>query len=1159
MWHAPTAHIVSDNLRLIIRNAPDGAEITVPPGEFEGPFIFDRPVRLVAHGDRPESTTLWTRRGPALIVRSAGVSLTNVNVELTLPEAHQDALLWYAAGCQPDTTGAQIQGRMEPMGKSYNSGGWDLPALIDLGDLRAKYPITLPMVVEVPGPAQLRGDLASMRIEPTRLLTGGKHMIQVGIPGERLFKDTMLAGQLIIESGGDSRTIWIIGRVLEDEFKAWVCDKIILVSQSGRKYGFDSGMLLGKEQLRGEAGVNRIDEKQAYILKEPSGIWSLIQPLPVNLPTLVNGRPVGVGQRQLLKGGEIIEIGDIKLTVETKKTQLPLTVGGQVDFGKLSTRSMASPPTIQVKNNSRFKKWEGTLRATVPWLEIPQPQVVCPGGKAVQVAVQLGSGLDGLPRQMINYTGALMLEGGNETWAISAQLDVDIEEGLQVEPTTLDFGQVSIPNAIKPQQLRLRNTGNAHWQGSIQLLVPWLVVNPINLQCAAGQETIVEVRITDPITSLPEGPNMIAEALKIEGQGLMVPVPVRLHFNRPKVQLDVKPRSLDWGQVMDWRAAKPQTIYLYNSGNKDWQGQAESKIPWLEVKPTTLRCPAQGQATLTACLTEQFQGLAVGEQKTPAAIRIEGEGLTFSVLTQLVVEAPQIQPDTTLINLTLDDRTDLPHYALRLQNRGGQDWHGTVKSTLRWLGVSPTDVTCPANSEVVIDVSLGSQVSVFKRSRTVKVADAIRIESGGAPLLIGVCLEIKAPIAARPDLSIKRPSPAKGEPKSIKKKPPPVTPPPEPLVIDFGRVSDWSGVLPSQEIRLTNSQSHPMEGTVRSTLPWLEVTPASFSCPGGQQVVLTARLTKQAAGLRPKSYSVADALVIESGGKKRLVKAQLEVIKVSPSGQISLPNTPPKSTKKKPPLVTPPPEPLVIDFGRVSDWSGVLPSQEIRLTNGQSHPMEGTVRSTLPWLEVTPASFSCPVGQQVVLTARLTKQAAGLRPKSYSVADALVIESGGKKRLVKAQLEVEASARSLTMRTILPPREERGTGSAHSGKDHQPKKVKSNKDGQAPPALPESLVVEPASIDMGTVSNWSGPFPAQEIKLSNGLKADWRGTVHSTVPWLKVESEEITCATGATISLKISLTSHGARLRSRTYLAPDALVIEGEGQKLEIEARLTVS
>ena len=438
-------------------------------------------------------------------------------------------------------------------------------------------------------------------------------------------------------------------------------------------------------------------------------------------------------------------------------------------------------------------------------------------------------------------------------------------------------------------------------------------------------------------------------------------------------------------------------------------------------------------------------------------------------------------------------------------------------------------------------MTLGPQVGVFKKARTVKVDDAIRIESGGQPLLVGARLVIKEPVSPRTSVRV-APPPRPPEPKPPVVSPPQpvVTPPPAGLMVDFGTVSNWSGPLPTREIRLTNNQAQVMDGTVRSTLRWLEVTPTSFSCPPGQEVALTARLTAAASRLRPKTYDVADALVIESGGKKHLVNARLVVARVSPGKPVSPPTAPPRK-EKKPPLAAGPPAPpagLAVDFGMVLDWSGPLPTQEIRLTNSRSQEMDGTVRSTLRWLEVTPTSFSCPPGQEVALTARLTKAASRLRPKTYEVTDALVIESGGKEHLVSARLVVASvSPRGRVSPPTTPPR-----------------KKKKKPVAAGPPDPLAGL-----TVDFGTVSDWSGPLPTQEIRLTNSRSQEMDGTVRSTLPWLDVTPTSFSCPPSQEVVLTVKLTKAGSRLRPKTYEVTDALVIESGGKKHLVNTRLVVA
>jgi len=921
-------YVSPKSLRLIIRQVPPNSEILVPPGEYEGPFVFNQAVRLLGQGEYPEAVTLWTRRGPAIIVQSPGVVLSNVNVELTEIKNYElrirneegimkeetlnsqflirnslrnsQFVIWYAVGCRPDVRGAKIQGEEEQMGVSQQDGHWHLPNLIDCGDLQAHYLVRFPMVIQVPGPAHLHEELAGLQVTPSQIGAAGQHLIHIEIPSDKLSKDTMLAGQLVIESLGERRTIWVIGRVTD--FSGLVYDKIILIGQSGRKFGFGTSMALGNAQLQGEPGADKVADKQAYILKEASGVWSIIQPLPVSNPTKVAGKLLDIGHRCVLKANDIIEIGKLKLTVETKQTDLPLTVNDNVDFGKLSGRlAMSQVITIQSKRGA--KSWTGTLRSTVPWIEIPQPNVTCASGQTVQLPVKLGRDTRSLPRQLVNYTGALVLAGGKESWGINARLDVDVEEELTVE-------------------------------------------------------------------------------------------------------LEISPQVLDWGNVGDWQQAAPQTIRLRNIGQKDWHGKAESRVRWLEVIPLpsgVLDCPAQKEIYLTVRLTNKFESLSSGQLESPAAISIYdmlGQGgKTWDIAARLMVQTAQIMPHPLVLDLTLADRINLPHQSLRLKNVGNQAWQGAVKSSLPWLTIQPDKVTCPADGEVTVEVKVNSQANViFDKPRSpVQIRDAIWLEGPGQSILVGVNLEVVARDFRLPilDFGLAENPQTKIQNQKSKIK----------NSLDFGWVSTQTSPLPTKEIRLTNSRPWPIDGRAYSTVPWLEVVPARFSQPPGQETVLTAQLTQVAPQLRPRIYDVPEAIVIESGAEKTTIRVRIQIGTGSGFGERAGGNNDfglkdddnPKSKIQNPKSV---------DFGTVSLWSKSWPTREVRLPNKSSREIRGTVRSTVPWLEVTPTEFSCLSGQTVTFTTQLTKGIISLRPKIYDVVDALVIQWGTEKQFVRVQLGI---------------------------------------------------------------------------------------------------------------------------------------------------------
>ena len=109
----------------------------------------------------------------------------------------------------------------------------------------------------------------------------------------------------------------------------------------------------------------------------------------------------------------------------------------------------------------------------------------------------------------------------------------------------------------------------------------------------------------------------------------------------------------------------------------------------------------------------------------------------------------------------------------------------------------------------------------------------------------------------------------------------------------------------------------------------------------------------------------------------------------------------------------------------------------------------------------------------------------------------------------------------------------------------------------APATKAPQLAVEPPTVDFGTITNWRGELPTQEVKLRNNGSATWSGTVQSTLPWLEVTPTSVSCPAGNEVVLTVGLTSGGVRLRPKAYSVPDAIVLEGDGQTLRIGAEMS--
>ncbi len=107
-----------------------------------------------------------------------------------------------------------------------------------------------------------------------------------------------------------------------------------------------------------------------------------------------------------------------------------------------------------------------------------------------------------------------------------------------------------------------------------------------------------------------------------------------------------------------------------------------------------------------------------------------------------------------------------------------------------------------------------------------------------------------------------------------------------------------------------------------------------------------------------------------------------------------------------------------------------------------------------------------------------------------------------------------------------------------------------------PVAEPAQLAAAPSTLDFGSVNRWKGNLPTQEVRLQNSGGSIWNGTARSTLPWLEVNPTTVACSAGDKVVLTVGLTPVGGRLKGRVYNAPDAIIIEGTGQTLEVRAKV---
>ena len=62
----------------IISHAAPNSEVTLPSGEFEGPLVINKPLRV-----KGKSTTIWAKKSPVIQITSGGVTIEDIRAEIT--------------------------------------------------------------------------------------------------------------------------------------------------------------------------------------------------------------------------------------------------------------------------------------------------------------------------------------------------------------------------------------------------------------------------------------------------------------------------------------------------------------------------------------------------------------------------------------------------------------------------------------------------------------------------------------------------------------------------------------------------------------------------------------------------------------------------------------------------------------------------------------------------------------------------------------------------------------------------------------------------------------------------------------------------------------------------------------------------------------------
>lgn len=146
----------------IIANTPAGGTAALPAGEYEGPVVIDKPVTLRGNG-----ATVWAKHGSVIEVRSQGVTLEGLRVEITEGALSEPAITAkFPAGVRD----VEVLGTVSGFGAEDGECG--IPRALQLGELSPSEENSFRLTVDIPAPARIICTASGVRFEPQQLPAG---------------------------------------------------------------------------------------------------------------------------------------------------------------------------------------------------------------------------------------------------------------------------------------------------------------------------------------------------------------------------------------------------------------------------------------------------------------------------------------------------------------------------------------------------------------------------------------------------------------------------------------------------------------------------------------------------------------------------------------------------------------------------------------------------------------------------------------------------------------------------------------------------------------------------------------------------------------------------------------------------------------------------
>lgn len=181
-----------------ISRAAANSEVSLPSGEFEGPLVINKPLRI-----KGKNTTIWAKKSPVIEIKSGGVSIEELRAEITEGSIEEPAV---TAAVSAAARNVEVLGRVSGFGAE--DGYFDIPRTIELGKFPADRENSFKLEVNVPAKTEIVCGMREVRLEPA-VLQPGRNELKITLSG--ISAQMFLYAEVLFKSQF-MRRVYITGR-----------------------------------------------------------------------------------------------------------------------------------------------------------------------------------------------------------------------------------------------------------------------------------------------------------------------------------------------------------------------------------------------------------------------------------------------------------------------------------------------------------------------------------------------------------------------------------------------------------------------------------------------------------------------------------------------------------------------------------------------------------------------------------------------------------------------------------------------------------------------------------------------------------------------------------------------------------------------------------